>query len=296
MKILMRGGAALCLALLSGTTAAVSQHSAGTTPQATPLPPGETQGFGAGKVLTFNYTQNFVCVEQPTDDLNFNGVDARNDVTETQTPLCQAGTNPTINPPGMKGKATRTTDPLYVLVPMFSVNSDKNPNDAIACHTDDPPNTTCGPALGQALIQFFGALPEAFKEKPLVFTQCPDQTSRVPGRCTMHASRIDLAPVLAALGYISNPPTMNVFVPDPNHSHLLKNSQINQAAEWWQVLPVLVLNANDWPPQDGSSGITSVMALKTAEKAGTAVEAPSNFFLYFSSTDGSHAMHMDMAH
>ena len=293
MKKYSRRGTFLCLAIMFASTAALSQNS-GTTQSQQPLSLGQTQGFGAGKVLTFDYTQNFVCVEQPTNDLNFNGVDARNDAAETQTPICQAGHNPTINPPGMKGKATQTTDPLYVLVPMFSVDNDLNPNDAIACHTDDVPNTACGPALGQALIKFFGALPEAFKEKPLVFTQCPDQTNRLAGRCTMHASRIDLAPVLAALGYIANPPTANVFVPEPNHSHLLKNSQINQGAEWWQVLPVLVLSANDWPPQDGSSGITSVAALKMAERAGTAIETPSNFFLYFSSTDQANAMHMNM--
>jgi hypothetical protein len=89
--------------------------------------------------------------------------------------------------------------------------------------------------------------------------------------------------VLAALGLISNPPTSNVFVPTPNHSHLLASSDINQSAEWWQVLPTLVLNASDWPAQDGSSGITSVAALKAAEQAGDAIEVPSNFFLYFSS-------------
>jgi hypothetical protein len=113
----------------------------------------------------------------------------------------------------------------------------------------------------------------------------------------MHASQVDLAPVLAALGLISNPPTMNVFVPTPNHSHLLANNAVNQSAEWWQVLPVLVLNANDWPPQDGSSGITSVAALKAAENAGDAIEVPSNFFLYFSSVVSKDSMDgMNMGH
>lgn len=109
----------------------------------------------------------------------------------------------------------------------------------------------------------------------------------------MHASRIDLAPVLAKLGYIANPPTANVFVPSPNHSHLLDDSDINLDHEWWQVLPVLVLDRNDWPPQDGSSGITSVAALDAAEQAGRAIEAPSNFFLFFRSTvKGGAAAHM----
>jgi hypothetical protein len=108
----------------------------------------------------------------------------------------------------------------------------------------------------------------------------------------MHASRIDLAPVLAALGYINNPPSANVFVPDPNHSHVLADHDINDPAIWWQVIPVLVLDQSDWPPQDGSSGITSVTALKAAEKAGQAIQAPSNFFLFFSSQSMAD-MHMN---
>lgn len=63
-----------------------------------------------------------------------------------------------------------------------------------------------------------------------------------------------------------------------------------------QVIPVLVLNQSDWPAQDGSSGLTSLAAIQAALKAGTAVEAPSNFFLFFSSYvnshDKSHHYHM----
>ena len=263
--------------------------------QAGALRQNQTEGYGAGQVLDFTYTQNFMCEDQPASDLNFNGVKADADPNEVQSPICQAGNNPTINPPGQKGKATKTTDPLYVLIPMFSTDNDQNPKDAISCK-DVVPGTICGTELGNALIGFFGAVPESFKAKPLVYSQCPDPGLR-PGTCTMHASQVDLAPVLAALGLINNPPTSNVFVPTPNHSHLLDDSDINQGAEWWQVLPVLVLNASDWPPEDGSSGITSVAALKAAEKAGDAIEVPSNFFLYFSSVVKKDAMGgMDMHH
>lgn len=262
------------------------------------LRPNQTEGYGAGKLLDFTYTQNFDCVDQPKDDLNFNGVKAQSDPNEMQTPICQAGINPTINPPGQQGKATKTTDPLYVLIPMFSVNNDQNPDDAISCD-NVVQGTICGTQLGQTLIKFFGALPEGFKATPMVYTQCPEPGSP-PGTCTMHASRVDLAPVLAALGYIANPPTANVFVPTPNHSHLLLNSNINQPAEWWQVIPVLILSPNDWPSKNGASGITSVAALKAAETAGKAIEAPSNFFLYFSSFAQGHAgmdmMSMPMGH
>jgi hypothetical protein len=280
MRTLLRG-AMVCLAIFSAS--AVSQANADGQ-----LHQNQTEGFGAGKLLNFTYTQSFDCVDQPKTDLDFDKKKAQSDPDEQQIPICQAGTDPTINPPGQVGKATTTTDPLYVLIPMFSVDNDQNPNDAISCK-NVVPGTICGAALGSTLIQLFGALPEAFKAKPAVFAQCPDPSSR-PGTCTMHASRVDLAPVLAALGYIANPPTANVFVPTPNHSHVLDDSDINIGAEWWQVLPVLVLNKNDWPPQDGSSGITSETALNDAIQAGHAVEAPSNFFLFFGSRSVQHDM------
>jgi hypothetical protein len=246
--------------------------------------PNQTLGYGAGKLLTFTYTQNFDCIDQPNSDLNFNGVPAESDPAEMQTPICQVGTQPNINPPGMTGNPAVTTEPLYVLVPMFSTDNDQNPNDAISC-TNVVAGTTCGPALGTSLISLFGALPEAFKAKPSVYTQCPEPGS-APGTCTMHASRLDLGPVLVALGYVQ-PPVANIFVPTPNHSHVVINNDINVKPIWWQVIPVLVLNQSDWPTQNGSSGLTSISAIHAALAAGTAVQAPSNFFLFFSSYDQS---------
>ncbi len=271
------------MASLAALAIATASHG-----QSPPLHANQTEGFAEGKVLTFTYTQNFACVDQPNDDLNFNGVRAAKDPAETQSPICQAGDAPNINPPGMKGNVLKTTDPIYVLVPMFSLNNDQNPGDAISC-AGVVAGTLCGTSLGSTLIQLFGAVPEAFKATPLVYTQCPDRKSR-PGTCTMHATQVDLAPVLAALGYIPNPPTANVFVPTPNHSHVIPKASAVVAPEWWQVRPVLVLNAADWPSQDGTTGITSVAKLRVAETAKRAVEAPSNFFLYF----GSQLMRADM--
>jgi hypothetical protein len=253
------------------------------------LKPNQTFGFGDGKLLTFTYLQNFDCVDQPTDDLNFNGVPAESDPGELQIPICQAGLNPTINPPGMKGNPFKTTEPLYVLVPMFSVDNDQNPNDAIGCD-NVVQGTICGPTLGSTLISLFGAVPEAFKTTPLVYAQCPDPGGAA-GTCTMHTQRIDLAPVLYALG-LTGPPTANIFLPTPNHSHLIIGQDINIAPIWWQVIPVLVLDQADWPNQSGTTGITSVGALKTAEAAGEAVQVNSNFFLFFS----SYVDHQDHAH
>lgn len=172
------------------------------------------------------------------------------------------------------------TEPLYVLVPMFSVDNDQNPDDASSCK-GVVAGTNCGPALGSTLIKLFGALPEAFKAKPLVHTQCPDPG--VPaGTCTMHASRLDLGPVSVKLGFLP-PPATNVFVPSPNHSHVVLGIDVNIQPIWWQVIPVLVFDQADWPDQDGDRGIRSVAKINEAEKAGKAIEAPSNFFLFFSS-------------
>ncbi|MGA8300880.1 MAG: hypothetical protein WB817_15465 [Terriglobales bacterium] len=249
-----------------------------------------TLGYGDGELLRFIYTQNFDCIDQPKDDLNFNGVPAALDPGEMQIPICQVGTNPTINPPGKAGNPKFTTEPIYVLVPMFSSDGDQNPNDAISCD-NVVPGTICGPQLGQTLISLFGALPEAFKASPKVYTQCPEPGS-APGTCTMHASRLDLAPVLSELGILPGPPTANIFVPTPNHSHVLINQDVNLPAIWWQVIPVLVLDSSDWPAKDGSSGITSLKAIKNAIAAGQAVEAPSNFFLFFSSNVVGGGQHM----
>jgi hypothetical protein len=127
--------------VLSGGTMFAQQPSA-------TLRPNETQGFGDSQLLRFIYTQNFDCVDQPQDDLDYNGVPAESDPGEFQTPI---------------------------------------------------------------------------------------------------------------------------------------NQDIKLPSIWWQVIPVLVLQQSDWPSQDGSTGITSYKAICAAEKAGTAVQAPSNFFLFFSS-------------
>ena len=269
----------LLLAVVAAITTAASAQSK----------PNQTLGYGDGQLLTFTYTQNFDCVDQPGSDLNFNGIPAENDPAEMQTPICQVGTQPTINPPGVAGQVANSTEPLYVLIPMFSVDNDQNPNDAITC-ANVVADTTCGPALGSTLISLFGALPEAFKATPEVYTQCPGPGS-APGTCTMHASRVDLGPVLVDLGLVP-PPVANIFVPTPNHSHVVLKQDVNLKAIWWQVIPVLVLDQSDWPNQAGTTGLNSSAAIKAAVTGGTAIEAPSNFFLFFSSfmNKGPHQM------
>jgi hypothetical protein len=244
------------------------------------LAPNQTNGFGNNRLVTFTYLQNFDCVDQPLLDLDFNHIKAQSDPNEMQTPICQPVTEPTQDP---AGGSIKHTAHLYVFVPMFSVDNDQNPNDAMACPSGGRPGELCGPALGQALITLFGFVPEAWKTHPLVSTQCPDPNGAGPGTCTMHASSVDLSQTLAALGKGPNPPTGNVFVPTPNHDHVIDNSRVNALPIWWEVRPVLILNQSDWPAADGSSGITNSMAMDDAETAGRAIEVGSNFFLFFSS-------------
>ena len=151
---------------------------------------------------------------------------------------------------------------------------------ALACNSVATRSAKWSPVTGlRRAIRFFFAPFVQFQV--LAYTQCPEPGSG-PGTCTMHASRVDLGPVLVQLGYLP-PPVSNVFVPTPNHSHVVLASDINVPAIWWQVRPVLVLSPSDWPSEDGKTGLNSVKAIVEAIKAGTAVEAPSNFFLFFSS-------------
>jgi len=103
----------------------------------------------------------------------------------------------------------------------------------------------------------------------------------------MHASSVELSKTLVALGKMPGPPTAPVFVPTPNHSHVVDNDRIHTGTIWWEVRPVLVMDQSDWPAADGSSGITSSHKMDDAEAAGRAVEVGSNFFLFFSSRPNS---------
>lgn len=246
------------------------------------LAPDQTHGFGNNKLVTFTYTQNFDCVDQPKLDLNFNGILAESDPNEMQTPICQAITEPSQDP---TGGSIKKTAHLYVLIPMFSADNDQNPNDAMHCPHGGRPGELCGAKLGATLIKLFGALPEAWKKKvdTTITTQCPDPRHRVPGTCTMHASSVDLSRTLIALGKMHGPPAGPIFVPTPNHSHVVDNGFLNTKAIWWEVRPVLVMDQADWPAADGSSGITSSDKMDAVEAAGRAIEVGSNFFLFFRS-------------
>jgi hypothetical protein len=270
-------GAAAILALgCASSMAGAADHA----PTDYTLKANQTFGFGNDRLLVFTYDENFDCVDQPHDDLNYNGTPAERDPGELQTPICQAGMQSTIDPTGIP---VSRSEPLYVLVPMFSLNDDTNPNDAFT------------PALGATLIKLFGAVPEAFKTHPLVDVQCPDPGSP-PGSCTMHGERIDLFPLLAALHKVPATPKQNIFVPLPDHDHIVNNDAINTKPIWWQVIPVLVTSPSEWPNAQGTSGITSKARLIEAERDGEAIQTPSNFFLFFASRSLGKLARRESAH
>jgi len=172
-----------------------------------------------------------------------------------QVPICQPVTEPTQDPTGRKIEKTAH---LYVLVPMFSVDNDQNPDDAMQCPNGGRRGELCGRRLGEVLIKLFGAIPEAWKAKvnSAITTQCPDPNHPVPGTCTMHSSSVDLSVTLAALKK-TGPPRAPIVLPTPNHSHVVDDNFVKTGAIWWEVRPILVMDQNDWPSADGSSGITS---------------------------------------
>jgi len=222
-------------------------------------------------------------VEQPHDDLNFNGIQAQSDPSELATPICQTGDQPTKDPTGANAAIT---DKLYVIVPFFSPGNDTNDMDAIACPPNPRPGELCGKALGDTLISLFGFIPEAYESNPSVPVQCPDPGSP-PGSCTMHAPDEDLFPALVALGKIPATPKQNIFLPTPNHDHVIGVDLFQKQPVWWQVIVDLVTDPNDWPTADGKNGITSVAKLRQAQQAGGAIaDVPTNFYLFF----GSQAM------
>src|ERR1043166_6362840 len=126
------------------------------------LAPDQTHGFGANQSLTFTYLQIFDCVDQPLLDLDFNGILAQSDPNEMQVPICQVVTEPTEDPTG--GKIANTAH-LYVLVPMFSVDNDQNPNDAMPCPNGGRKGELWGRRLEKPLSNCLGRYPKRGKPR-----------------------------------------------------------------------------------------------------------------------------------
>jgi len=272
-----RLGVACIALLLTGDAFAASNPQA--TPQTT-LAPNQTAGFGDREVLTLTYQQNFACVTEPRDDRDHNNIKAESDALETEVPICQIGATSNITPTGAPIRKAR---PLYTIAPFFSLSGTQNPNDAFS------------PDLGNTLIGLFGIVPEAFKKKPLVPVQCPTPGG-LPGTCTMHAPTVDVFPTLAAQGKIPPSPAFNIFIPSPNHDHIIDDDVTNAIPRWWQIISVSIFDPADWPSLDGRTGIVSVEQLKAAEAAGRAVETPTNVFLFFSSKELHQDHHRGYSH
>src|SRR5262249_35000957 len=144
----------------------------------------QTHAFGNGRLLTFTYQQNFDCVDQPTLDLDFNGIPAESDPNEMQTPICQPITEPTAAPTAGSTKHRAHTSGA---VRIFWGENHHDPIDAVACPRGGGPGELCGPERGAKLIAVFAAVPEAWRTpvNPAITTQCPDPNNPVPGTCTM---------------------------------------------------------------------------------------------------------------
>ena len=239
-------------------------------PLAAGLKANQTLGFGAGQLLKFTYQQQFDCVIQPFDDRDYSGKPAALDPAQFAAPECQVGAPSSIDP---TGGSIKKTDALFVIVPFFETN--KN-------------SPAFSPALGKALKKLFGFVPDAFKPKPGVPVQCPAPRD-MPGTCTMHPLQTDLGPLLTALKLV--PPKTTLYVPLVDHSHILANTTINQKAEWWEVVVVLVEDPKAWPNAQGTTGITSLAKLRAAQKAKQAsADVGTNFFLFFGSQTMGSAM------
>jgi hypothetical protein len=246
-----------------GSPASKVRNASQSDPLARSLMADQTVGFGADQQLVFTYRQQFDCVVGPHSDVNSIGKEADVAPQQFASPECAIGFTSRLSP---SGHATTQTDPLYVLVPFFETNK------KTGAFTKD---------LGKALKKLFGFVPDAFKPDPGVAVQCPTPKD-MPATCTMHPLQLNLGPVLAELALV--PKGTNLYVPIVNHDHLLPDSTINQSEEWWQVIVVLVSDPKAWPSADGSTGITSVAKLRTAQKNKQAsADVPSNFFLYFNS-------------
>jgi hypothetical protein len=65
-----------------------------TSNAAAQLAANQTNGFGNGNLVTFTYQQNFDCVDEPTLDLDFNGIPAQSDPNEMRHRFARRSRNP----------------------------------------------------------------------------------------------------------------------------------------------------------------------------------------------------------
>jgi hypothetical protein len=163
---------------------------------------------------------------------------------------------------------------------MPSGEGDKKTSEAISCDNASFRNP-CPSALGSTLVKLFGAIPEAFKANPALYTQCTDPGYRQgPAPFTLREltwDRFWLPSFICLLRLRTSSGRDRITVMCSSIKTLIIKPI------WSKVVPVVVLKQNGWPSKDAGSGISSHETLRTAEKAGEALEAHSNFFLYYRS-------------
>ena len=278
----------LAIVALAAPMAVLAQNPKPTRP----LDVNQTEGYAKGDVVAFTYGQSFDCVLAPFNDIDANGKVAAEQPSEFNPGIAAVGPlagqpfshcvlsfDPGIDP---AGQPTSKTNKLFVLVPFFG--ADANPDDAFT------------PELGKTLIALFGTVPEAFRKTPTVAVQCPEpgaprtKQKGMPGTCTTHTVTLDFGRILdKTLGL---PQGTAVALPTPNHSHVI--DQRNEKSVWWQIVSVLVTDPSAWPDADGTTGITSVEALRAAQAEGKAKpDTATNFFLFFGSHQFGHGQDQD---
>ncbi len=107
-------------------------------------------------------------------------------------------------------------------------------------------------------------------------TQCPAGSATVT--CIDHPPTVDLSALAPTLG-VSNASSLD-NVPIPAHDHVVATRN-NGNPEWWNV--VVVGTKSDATFRT----LTSQAAIASAVQAGTAVQAPSNIFLFFQVLPGT---------
>jgi hypothetical protein len=242
-------GAAVALVIIGGASMAYSA-SAGR-----PVVIGQTEGFANGKLAVFDYTQNFVCANDP---LNAEECQVGAGSSSATNPAIDAGEQQLLDK--LKLKPAETPD-LLVIVPFFEV-----------------------PGAGDAP----GTL-EALDTTPDVAVQCPEkQTSALNGghsigkfgHCVFHDAALDTSPLA---GVTVNGVTFGGIIPLPNHSHIVKETPGGSVP--WDASVVLVLDKNLWPDADGhcagSPCLTSFDAVAKAPAGSIVGPVPTSLFLFF---------------
>jgi hypothetical protein len=280
--VLAAAAAISVLSLLPDTASGLNDD-----PTPRPHPLGHNEGYGNEEVTDFFYPQQFFCTDEASDDLdgpghNGDGLIAAQDPDEFQEPSVgppgspcivgktARGSLPTIDP---TGQPVANAAPVWAILPFF-----------------DGPEQKGGRGPRNGVL-------DVVDPAPAVNVQCPEQGPPFTqhtgtfGTCAMHPSTLHVEPVTGTL--FNGVALPGPHIPLPNHSHIVRNSDVERDPIWWLVISVRVDDPRIWPdadgkclanPQGGEPCLTSLEALREAQQRGQAgPDTPTNLWLFFSS-------------